>query len=55
MDGGRIQYEEVLGKFSLRGDLDLVSGSKGLWKEAIKEKVVEDWWEQVGDKSGMEG
>ena len=47
------EYEEVLGKFSLRGDLDVVSGSKGLWKEAIKEKKVEDWWEQVGDKSSL--
>ena len=22
-------------------------------KEAIKEKVVEDWWEQVGEKSSL--
>ena len=29
----------------------MVSGSKGIWKE----KVVEDWWEQVGEKSSMHG
>ena len=32
--GWWVEYcEEVLGKFSLRGDLDLISGSKGIWKE----------------------
>ena len=45
----RIEFAEY--EDSLRGDLDLVSGSKGIWKEA---KVVEeDWWEQVGGKSSL--
>ena len=48
------EFEVVLDKFGLKGDLRDMPGSMGMWKEGIKAKVVEDWWSELGERSSLE-